>query len=850
MALQATRYRRALVLPALGLSLLTLQDPTNIRDGARPEGRVATSAAEVQPGPPDTLRGTDADDVLRGSERDDLLVGGAGDDRLAGRGGNDVLRGGLGRDVLDGGDGSDVLEGGEGDDVLDGADGRDWLFGEAGDDRLRGGPGPDVLDGGAGSDELHGGQDDDGLDGGEGDDVVEGDDGDDTMDGGDGFDMLDGGAGNDNLDGGDENDILLGGAGVDTLQGADGDDILDGGGDADVLMGDDGADVLRGGAGNDALGGRDGNDVVDGGLGDDLLNGGEGNDVLSGGAGADTAIGFAGDDHVRGGAGNDIIRGGFGHDVVDGDEGDDVIMGGSGVDVTAAGDGNDVIVLRAGDVDSARVETIDGGTNADTARVEADSLMLDGFQPTDVQLVNEGGIQAWRITDPLTRGLYSVTRVEHVAYLQVFPYLAAEGVSALQLVNPSTTQAANGRVEFTAAAGDTLAVAVPGDSTRSKHSLAVPPLGSAELVVEAPGRSGAFRVYTDRPLVGVLRTQLTGGAGGAVVGSPLSDAFKVPVTINRQEGATSGFAVANDAVATSLKVTLYTAAGNEVEAREVDLPSRGQLVVFAHDLFPRFAAFEGALLVEGGPMAVAALQGAPGADVSTAAVVPVLPRATGGPFRFPYVVNGNGHATEIMLVGLPPDSAREGRVMFFDEAGKAVALDLVGMGPVTEVAFAVASNGVVAFATTGQGPLVQGSAVVIVGRGQVAPLARLTQPRHRRLEVRPAQAVRGFVAPVRRHADQDITTLVALGAGEAPVIVELALHDSAGRQLRGAEARVRLPANGRTAVPLEQLFRRADLVSFRGALVATVEGGTAAVTLLELGRRSGEAVALPIFARQ
>jgi hypothetical protein len=55
---------------------------------------------------------------------------------------------------------------------------------------------------------------------------------------------------------------------------------------------------------------------------------------------------------------------------------------------------------------------------------------------------------------------------------------------------------------------------------------------------------------------------------------------------------------------------------------------------------------------------------------------------------------------------------------------------------------------------------------------------------------------------------------------------------------------MRIPANGHTAQRLEELFPRAALANFHGTL--TVEGGTVAAMVLQLGNARGQAIVLPV----
>ena len=834
----------------------------------------------------DTLRGGDQDDVLRGGEGDDLLEGGGGNDRLVGLGGDDVLRGGSGGDDLQGNGGSDVLEGGDGDDVLTGGEGRDWLFGEDGDDVLRAGAGDDVLEGGEGRDQLDGGEGNDVLDGEAGDDVVYGGGGDDQIDGGDGSDILIGGDGNDNLDGEDDNDILLGGAANDTLIGADGsdnldggpgDDFLDGGDGADVLVGAagndfltgyDGADHLDGGAGDDALGGGDGNDIISAGAGNDLLSGGEGDDVMRGGPGIDTLFGWTGSDDLRGGPDSDYLRGGPGDDVLNGDAGGDWLLGGTGADRISAGEGSDVVMLRAGDVSRDRIETVDGGTTMDTVvtvtdsatavadttiTVSSDTLILNGFDPGDMSPIAglSDSVNAFLLSDPLTGGVYAVTGFEEIVYTHFFADISTgAGVSSvLHLTNPSRDDAVSGSVDFVADDGTPLAVAVNGNPPQTSFAISIPPLGSMDLATAGSGESqrASVRIQADRPVGGVVETALPELGSVGVAESQFLTGFIAPAAIDRDAGISTRITVMNGGAETSLKLTLG-AGQQEVEATDIPVPANARFTGFVHELFPRVSDFDGIIILEAGPMAAAAVQVRSRGD--EVLMSPLNPYArTGNPTGtvfFPHVANGDGVVSSIMLVNVPQvqgDTVR-GRLDFFDDAGNPWEIDLEGLGSVTSVPLTLA-GGMQVFTTSGEGEMVTGSArVVFTDEGFDGAFVHFSLPTVGRVGVSPSRPIDGFISPVKRIEEAGVTTMVALHSTGADVTLNLTLRDASGRAISRGTASMRIPANGHAARRIEEIFPRASLANFQGTL--TVEGGTVAAMVLQLGNARGAAVVMPV----
>ncbi len=819
------------------LSILLLIGATSVLFTADPAPPTRSTGIGV---PTDTLLGSPADDVLTGSDRGDLLEGGEGNDLLIGKGGDDVLRGGGGLDALEGMGGEDVLEGGSGDDQLVGGDDRDFLFGEGGNDVLKGDGGNDVLDGGEGDDQLDGGDGDDALDGREGEDVLRGGAGRDVLDGHDGNDFLDGGPGNDNLDGGDENDILTGGAGADSLSGGDGNDTLDGGNDDDLLLGNDGADVLRGGNGHDQLAGLDGPDILEGGLGNDLLSGGEGDDVLIGGGGNDTLLASLGDDHLDGGPGDDLLRGSYGNDAMTGGPGDDVILGGRGTDPTFAGPGNDKITIRAGDVDSAGIEIIEGGVNADTARVEADTLFLDGFMASDVRALDLEGHSGWRIHDPQTGGVYLVTGVEYLVHSSTIPYMAG-GETSLLIINPSASERVAGVLEFVDAAGGTISMSVSGNTASPRSGFELSPFGSAHLALAGSTGSG-IRILGSQPVLGVLDSPGGGNAPSRITGTSFAESAALPIHFDRREGTSTSVVVRNLVSATALKLEPYTARGGEGDAREVSVESGASMVVALDQLYPGVQSFDGILRIRGGPVALNAFQGLAGGVTIPTPVLDFGPRKDPGPLVIPHFAAGGGHQTTIRLTATSQDSLKGGVIAFFDENGRPMEVALEGIGRVTEAAFATRPTATSVFHTASDGALTVGSAIITTASGRPGGTTRLHMPGVSPVETAIEAFQNRFLAPVQSGGATGMESHVALSADENAVTVRLVLHDPDGRPRRGGEATVRLPAGGSTHRSLEQLFPRANIQGWHGILVGEVERGGVGVMVMDLGATTATAI--------
>ena len=789
----------------------------------------------------------------------DLLNGGTGDDDLSGGVGNDVLRGG---------DGGDVLEGSDGDDQLDGGPGADWLFGEPGDDLLRGGPGDDVLEGGDGRDQMEGGEGDDIMEGGADDDVMRGGANDDTMDGGDGDNILYGGSGHDYLTGRDDgNHILIGGDGDDTLIGAQGADQLDGGPGDDLLFGGDQGDILQGGTGDDVIGGGDGSDILIGGPGNDLLSGGRGADFLTGGPGADTLLASSGSDRLRGGAGPDLLVGGRGADVLDGDAEADHLIGGLGADVVRGGPGNDVVIVRRGDVSAGEFELVDGGLGGEMF-VTVDTLVLNGFSPPDfvewpiaMQSVDSLPAQnpVMAVVDPLTGGRYEFRRFERLVFSHFFPRLSTDsGPPLLRLVNPSASESSAGFVSLYAESGALLVPVMGEDSTSNAIPFEVPPLGLIELIPDASDATlRSARVTADHPLAGVVETGFEALGRRGFAESPLVDAFLLPVEIDRAVGMTTGFVVSNFDVEGALKLTLWNLNGDEVQATELDLPVNGHLVAMADELFRRINRFRGTLTVEGGgPLSAVGLQAS--RNAGTLITVPIVPLRTSPelrlivapgsapaePLHFPHLVAGELGTSSIVLINTATDSANA-TLRFFDGDGAELSIDLIGLGPTSELDVGLASGGMSIVRTRGDvGPII-GAARLEADQGIVARL-EMTRPEFGALTVAPSSNMEAFVAPVVRDLAQRITTEVSVHNPGPATEIRWVLRNGNGIPATGGSAVSSIPANGRIGVLIEDLFPGADTDDFRGTLTAEVSSGGVAAVVLQLSPDPAGTLVLPV----
>jgi len=799
----------------------------------------------------DTLKGTDKSDVLRGDEGNDFIEAGMGDDQLWGEAGDDHLKGGAGNDVLHGGSGSDVMEGGIGNDYLVGGSDRDWMFGEDGDDDLRGEEGNDVLDGGMGVDYLHGNSGDDMLDGGAGDDTASGGDGNDIIDGGDGFDVLLGGPGNDDMDGGDDDDVLRGGEGDDTLDGADGNDDLSGGLGNDSIIGRDGQDVLRGDAGDDVLSGGDGADILIGGTGYDMLSGGFGDDTLLGGANADTLLAGPGDDMLRGGADNDLLIGGPGEDVLEGGAGSDRLRGGRMTDTILAGDGDDVIFLRQGDVDELRIESIDGGLGVDT-------LILNGFYsavsmpqvsvaPDDTTGKSDiQGAEFW-ITDPLTEGRYSVTRVEHVLHSYFFPFSGQSdsSPSTLRLTNPSMSASLTGWIEFYGEKGDSITVSVNDEAAAHIHEFEIPSLGRIDLTIRNTTPLTAH-LFSEAPIGGVavgLDSEL-GNFG--ITDNRLSDGFLIPVIVDRKQGLDTAVTILNGGVNTALKLTLRTNVLGEVEAKEIDLPTKALISGYVGDFIRTTHVLDGVLVIQGGTIGgTAFLTGPQKDDLLSIPVIPILLPVIGNELHFPLVTAGNDAETSIILVN-PTFSTARGTLEFFDQEGGSLELEIKDHGLVSSVPFDMSGGRSTTFSTSNIGTRVSATARVTFEEGFASGLLTFSIPGAGMGASGSGTPLQKFITPVTHSNSNGVSTRVIVQNFEVASSVTMTLRDEDGNRVRRGEITLQLPANGFISRTVEDLFPRAKTSEFEGTLTVEASEATVASIVLQIDSIRNEILTLPV----
>ncbi len=339
--------------------------------------------------------------------------------------------------------------------------------------------------------------------------------------------------------------------------------------------------------------------------------------------------------------------------------------------------------------------------------------------------------------------------------------------------------------------------------------------------------------------------------------SPLVETFLLPVEIDRAVGMTTGFVVSNFEVESALKLTLRNLKGNEVAATELDLPANGHLVAMAEELFPRIDRFRGFLIVEGGgPLSAVGLLAS--LNAGTLITVPIVPlrnspgllltvapgSAPAEPLHFPHIVAGELGTSSIILINTATDSASV-TLRFFDDDGAELSIDLIGLGPTSELDLDLAPAGMSVVRTRGDVGPITGAARIDGDQGIVARL-EMTRPELGALAMAPSSIMEAFVAPLVRDLAQGITTEVSVHNPGPATQIRWVLRNANGVPAPGGSAVSSIPANGRIVALIEELFPDADTDDFRGTLTAEVSDGAVAAVVLQLSNDPAGTLVLPV----
>ena len=444
--------------------------------------------------------------------------------------------------------------------------------------------------------------------------------------------------------------------------------------------------------------------------------------------------------------------------------------------------------------------------------------------------------------------------------------------SDIVLTNPSATETASGKVDFSGDNG--LALRVGTVLVTSSVDFSIPPLGAVTISTDGQGGlvPGSAVVTSTSTLGGVIRFDIPGiGIAGVGTSQPLS-AFVMPVR-RKLEGINTGVAIHNtESQAVTLTLTLRTKLGEEVAngTRTIEnFPAAGHLAQFINELFPNAATddFEGTLVVQvtGGNVAATALELGPEEGQFT--TLPVT--ATGGVISgtqktyFAHFGNGGGFTSDIVVINPLGEETTSGQVDFFDNEGQPLQVGVAsenGQAPLVEgilpsqvssVPLSVLPFGAVTISTDGQGEKASDGSAVVTSDSTVGGVVRFQIPGIGIAGVGASEPLGGFIVPVRRVSGGINTGIAVHNVESQSVTLNLTLRNVQGEEVPdGSSIIENLLAAGHVAQFMDELFPDADTDDFEGTLVVQVTGGKVAATALELGSQPGQFTTLPVTPLQ
>jgi len=285
---------------------------------------------------------------------------------------------------------------------------------------------------------------------------------------------------------------------------------------------------------------------------------------------------------------------------------------------------------------------------------------------------------------------------------------------------------------------------------------------------------------------------------------------------------------------------------------ELDVPANGHVVRFIDELYPGIGDWGGVLSVEGGPVAAVALQvGRNSGDFTTAPAFQTAPRpkAGVGTLHFAQFAGGGDFVSSFILfkTNLGGDGPAKGNVAFFDDEGTSWTISLNGLEPTDRsIPFVAGYTRPAVFTTDAKALPASGSVRITMTEGDVYAVARLTFPEGGSATIVPNGPLSGFISPVKRNSAAGLNTRVAISSTGSAVTLNLTLRNANGVEVPSGTAEVELPANGRVARSIDELFPDADTASFQGALTVTADGGTISAAVFRVGSQTGEVMSLPV----
>ncbi len=224
---------------------------------------------------------------------------------------------------------------------------------------------------------------------------------------------------------------------------------------------------------------------------------------------------------------------------------------------------------------------------------------------------------------------------------------------------------------------------------------------------------------------------------------------------------------------------------------------------------------------------------------------------------FPQFGNGGGFNSAITLTNTSTTTEVAGVLYFQDVNGGPLSVGLVGGGlvgtqrggsraqvaNVSEVQFEIPPLGSFSVTTDGQGDLALGSAKA-VANGPIGGIIRFGIPTIGIAGFGSAPPLNRALVPVR--AQGSLRSAIAVRNNEShPITVSFALQGVAGDP-EDTVVEQTIPANGRIAQFMDELFEDLVLGDFQGTLYLSTGDGSFSAIALELGPNPGEFTSLPV----
>ena len=427
-------------------------------------------------------------------------------------------------------------------------------------------------------------------------------------------------------------------------------------------------------------------------------------------------------------------------------------------------------------------------------------------------------------------------------------YGQGEGIaSTLFLINPSPQDEAAALLDLRSAAGGAFAAQRARQKLAGQPVLRIPPLGMLRLPSAAGGelQTGSALLLSSPPVAGAI---LFGGDSGlaAVAGIGARNGFLAPIEMDSARQVRTGVAIANPEE-DSLQVTLRLrdAEGVPLPGAEVqlDLPPRGQLARFADEFFVQqgldLSTFRGTLqATSDGPAAGMVLRESP-AELATFPVTALEPAAAQhsvaeapSTLYFPHFAGGPGISSNLILINPSAEPLSVGLHLFNqqgDPLSKALQAEVAPLGvrflslpesPALTIGWArLEADGFV------------GAALLLEGEfGSAGVAASLTASQ--------------VLSPVETDLPSGVRTGVAFAnPNPSPSEILLQLRDESGQPVENGQQTIHLPAQGQSALQVDEIFSAIDWTSFSGVLQATSDQPLAA-TVIRLS--PGQFATLPV----